>query len=1264
MIQDLLNNALVHALGWTLVHSLWLALLLALITRLIFLKVDAGKANLRYRISLAALSGILVGAVLIFVHYYQQFELPTADLGPEVIMEANDGVLFDWELLAPVEEQKAGLTWEQVTLQLERYFPVLVFLWLLGAVFMGFRLVGSWLYLRRMGTQGIQEPTGEWRLIFKNLCTKMGVRRPVQLYWSERVQEPITLRHLKPVVLFPLGLLSQLSPEQVEIVLLHELAHIRRWDYLVNWLQSLLELLFFYHPAVWWLSAQVRTAREHCCDDLVIQPDQGRRMLYAQTLTQVSAYSLNLNSKLAMSYNGNNQSFTFRVKRLFGQVDQSRSWQKPMLSGLLVLIFLALVLVNSTNLMADDNRGMMSEEDLLELLDPEIRNLVLEEEIPVLDTIPIQKASREEKLKEGAETLFGLKDLSLVQENKDKKKAVFTNGEFIGYGEISGTYPKEYFDIIKIEDGKKAMAIYGPKAEYGAFDFISKNRIKGGSISFTDSLDVFRFDPYDYPPKPELATTGDSLPAYFVDGKRVHGNPKEVIPNLTPEMIASVDVLKGESAIVEGERFPNGIVMIYTKKYIEKTKADESKPESELTPPLIVIDGIRQGFGKEKIAHLKPEQIATINVLKGESATDKHGEEAKNGVIEVFTKPESELAPPLIIIDGIRQGFGKEKIAHLKPEQIATINVLKGESATDKHGEEAKNGVIEVFTKPVDASIETKEKDGANVVVRGIRSSVEKDPLFVVDGVIMEKGKVEVEELDPNDIETINVLKGESATKKYGDQGENGVVEINTKNGKKPMSTSMKMGKTLKKSVFKYGPKGKTQKMNPLVVFNEEPLGKVSKVGGKFKEGEMDMIRFSGPTKDLIKNYGAEAKDGVVFVTKFSEEPEKEENELDNAMVYINGEKKGFWKDIVTTIDKTQIKTVNIYGKETLPDAYADSPHDIVLIDMKEQISKDGEAELSFRFFGDAKIEEPGQEPTLIKTDKMTMTLKDQKPASTEGENKIMRFSSEGGISVQTLIRGNGKLPLLILDGKVVASNDPVWQQLAPEAVKQIIFIEEGPALLPYGDAAKFGLMRIYTEAGISKESSQSNSIKISEQAFEDYLFKAGPKGQEKLVDPLVILNGKAVGKHSEAVNRYRISADEIETVTFSGFVEEALVQKFGEAARNGIVTVRTKKEISPVIPMAEMDNSNYPLLIEKDIKVFPNPFGQSTRVSFKLMKEATVKISVYNAQGQLVKVIMDDKLPAGPQQVDWDSANASIGNYTIVLESGGKSVSKTVVKQ
>src|SRR4029079_1809460 len=99
---------------------------------------------------------------------------------------------------------------------------------------------------------------------------RLGVKRAVKVLQSVLIQTPVVVGFFRPTILLPLCVATGLPESQLELILAHELAHIRRHDYVVNLLQTLVETLFFYHPAVWWLSRQIRNERENCCDDIVM----------------------------------------------------------------------------------------------------------------------------------------------------------------------------------------------------------------------------------------------------------------------------------------------------------------------------------------------------------------------------------------------------------------------------------------------------------------------------------------------------------------------------------------------------------------------------------------------------------------------------------------------------------------------------------------------------------------------------------------------------------------------------------------------------------------------------------------------------------------------------------------------------------------------------------------------------------------------------------------------------------------------------------
>jgi uncharacterized protein (TIGR03435 family) len=221
--------------------------------------------------------------------------------------------------------------------------PWVVAIWIAGAMVFWLRLIRGWFFAGRLRSSLVRPAPCEWQHALDRLKTRLRVSRPVRLLVSPLVQAPAMVGWLRPVVLTPVGALAGLPPEQVEALLLHELAHIRRHDYLVNIVQSAIEALLFYHPAVWWISGHIRAERELCCDDMAISVS-GDPVTYARALAELkleSARLPNLNAVIAAT----GGSLAHRIARL---LDESRPASSAVsglgLAGTVVLAITAFAL--------------------------------------------------------------------------------------------------------------------------------------------------------------------------------------------------------------------------------------------------------------------------------------------------------------------------------------------------------------------------------------------------------------------------------------------------------------------------------------------------------------------------------------------------------------------------------------------------------------------------------------------------------------------------------------------------------------------------------------------------------------------------------------------------------------------------------------------------------------------------------------------------------------------------------------------------------
>ncbi|MGB2807004.1 MAG: secretin N-terminal domain-containing protein, partial [Sedimentisphaerales bacterium] len=214
--------------------------------------------------------------------------------------------------------------------------PSIVFGWLIGVFALSLWHLGGWAHLQRLKRKNINQVDTSLKDKLGNLAERLKVTRPVKLMKSALVQIPTVVGCLRPVILLPASALTGLSSGQLEAVLAHELAHIYRYDYLVNMLQTVVEIVGFYHPAVWWISHKMRIERENCCDDLAVSVC-GDKVGYARALTLMEETRL-AQGELVIAASGGNL-FT-RISRLVGNESARKArpgWAPVVLCALLII---------------------------------------------------------------------------------------------------------------------------------------------------------------------------------------------------------------------------------------------------------------------------------------------------------------------------------------------------------------------------------------------------------------------------------------------------------------------------------------------------------------------------------------------------------------------------------------------------------------------------------------------------------------------------------------------------------------------------------------------------------------------------------------------------------------------------------------------------------------------------------------------------------------------------------------------------------------
>lgn len=333
-IAQILSEEVVQALGWTVIHSLWQAALLAAVAGVGMLLMHQRPARERYLLSISALTGVLVWAAITFFNYYE----PASELPAVVVVS---GEMTALPLVASTGGDWSGGVFEQFSGYFNRNAPLIATLWMLGMTFFLLRMLGALMYANQLKRRHVSPLPEKWQQTLLHFTRRIGIRRVVRLLESAAIKTPMTIGYLKPVILLPIGMVNNLSPQQVEAILAHELAHIYRSDFLVNIFQAIIETLFYFNPAVWWLSAAVRAEREDCCDDIAIL-HCNNSLDYAKALVSVQEWG-RPRSNFALAFAGSKNRLLNRVRRILNHPqNKSNIMEKFTATCLLLLAVLAL----------------------------------------------------------------------------------------------------------------------------------------------------------------------------------------------------------------------------------------------------------------------------------------------------------------------------------------------------------------------------------------------------------------------------------------------------------------------------------------------------------------------------------------------------------------------------------------------------------------------------------------------------------------------------------------------------------------------------------------------------------------------------------------------------------------------------------------------------------------------------------------------------------------------------------------------------------
>jgi beta-lactamase regulating signal transducer with metallopeptidase domain len=341
-ISQLDGNMLVQALFRTFLHSLWEGVVVAILASIVIFCTRKAPASLRYNLFASLLILFLCAVTVTFIFQLGEFHVSavygagTAYIHSKGLAEVHivehqavTGSVFQVPVIQSISER--------FNVYMDRWAPFLMGAWALIFLARCAQLTTAFYQIHRLRHTAIKVPDEEWIARTRQLAARLGINKPVRLLESGLAKTPLTIGYFSPMILMPIGVLCRLPADQLNAILLHELGHIRRHDYLVNLLQYLTEAIFFFNPATLWLSVLLKKERECCCDDLVLLHSDNRKS-YFDALLSFYDYQA---GRLAMPLGSNANPLLSRIQRMVSQQNNVLNGAEKMLLLLGVIVISA-----------------------------------------------------------------------------------------------------------------------------------------------------------------------------------------------------------------------------------------------------------------------------------------------------------------------------------------------------------------------------------------------------------------------------------------------------------------------------------------------------------------------------------------------------------------------------------------------------------------------------------------------------------------------------------------------------------------------------------------------------------------------------------------------------------------------------------------------------------------------------------------------------------------------------------------------------------
>lgn len=543
--MNFINLPLWEVAGTMVIGSLWLGALLAFFFWILAKIIGRGSPTFNYYLALSMLLLFTVGNIYITYDATTQASLRIDNDIPRSIAHPLAGFSIGDQFT-----ESNLITWISSPIGLiGPYKSQLGLIWWVGMVLLSVRFLGGYVLAQRLKYRRIRLVEDYWQDKLASLAKTIGIKEKVLLLESYLIESPITLGFWRPVILMPVGLLTTIPVAQLEAVLLHELYHIKYRDYCINLFHTAIEIVFFYHPFVWWLSSIIRKEREYRCDDGAVVAS-GDRISLAKALTHIKMSHFKSQNPITMSLTGKKTQLSQRIYRLF-EPRPSFTYKMRALLSICFLVVISSAFTLYTTQLADKtfNNGTWDKSSLVHF-------------------------SIDEEVEQGKEPIY-MKD-----------------GKRISKNEMESIAP-EQISSVEVYKGEDAVKKYGEDAQDGVILIYTKDYTGSRMIENEEDLkEILKDGPASSSAKFDIRTTESKVniekaapennslaivlegkaPLFILNGEHLTiseaGKVPTEIGSLDPATIDHISVLKGEEATrIYGKKGTDGVIIVITKDY-------------------------------------------------------------------------------------------------------------------------------------------------------------------------------------------------------------------------------------------------------------------------------------------------------------------------------------------------------------------------------------------------------------------------------------------------------------------------------------------------------------------------------------------------------------------------------------------------------------------------------------------------------------------------------------------------------------------------